>query len=139
MVITFLPFESFTQSLSILDDKRLGKQRVEASQILKSLTSNTKGWYNHPATKMWKGFENALRVYFNASLDEWEKRGFSNNMDRMAIDGVIIQPWWLGWEPFHMSHQASLCRKHPAYYNPLFPNLEQFYMEHGYIWPSHHE
>lgn len=34
---TFLPYPSFTHSLACLDNKRLGKQRVEAKQILMAL------------------------------------------------------------------------------------------------------
>jgi hypothetical protein len=35
---TFLPFESFVESARVLDNKRLGKQRVEGLQILKTLS-----------------------------------------------------------------------------------------------------
>ena len=35
---TFLPYSDFEQSLSCLDNKRLGKQRVESMQILNILT-----------------------------------------------------------------------------------------------------
>lgn len=34
---TFLPYKSFEQSAACLDNKRLGKQRVEVLQILKAL------------------------------------------------------------------------------------------------------
>ena len=35
---TFLPYKSFVKSLNCLDNKRLGKQRVEAMQILNAIT-----------------------------------------------------------------------------------------------------
>jgi hypothetical protein len=63
MVNTFLPFPQFTKSAQALDYKRLGKQRVEAWQILQALRGETKGWTNHPATKMWRGHEKALCEY----------------------------------------------------------------------------
>ena len=47
---TFLPYKSFKQSLQSLDYRRLGKQRVEAFQILNVLLgrTETKGWsLNH--------------------------------------------------------------------------------------------
>ena len=52
---TFLPRESFIESNQSLDYRRLGKQRVEAKQILNVLLNRTetKGWRNHPITKMW--------------------------------------------------------------------------------------
>lgn len=39
---TFLPHNSFSWSLDCLDNKRLGKQRVEAMQILKALKQGPK-------------------------------------------------------------------------------------------------
>ena len=60
---TFLPFSSIRRSVSSLDNKRLGKQRVEVLQILKALSGETKGWVNHPATAMWRGYEDALVFY----------------------------------------------------------------------------
>jgi hypothetical protein len=48
---TFLPYSSFEESARILDYRRLGKQRVEAWQILRSLDGITKGWSNHPAVR----------------------------------------------------------------------------------------
>lgn len=47
-------------------------------------------------------------------------------------------PWWFGWEHVHKSHQASLVRKHPSFYRDIF-KVDDFYLERGYLWPSHHE
>ena len=46
---TFLPYKSFENSVKSLDYRRLGKQRVEAKQILNVLLNRTetKGWRNH--------------------------------------------------------------------------------------------
>jgi len=52
---TFLPQISFKESAECLDNRRLGKQRVEAMQIMKALLLPEYGWKNHPAVKMWKG------------------------------------------------------------------------------------
>ena len=62
---TFLPYPNLSKSLKTLDRQRLGKQRVEAFQILNILLERTdrKGWKNHPAVKMWSGYENALKLY----------------------------------------------------------------------------
>jgi len=50
-VQTFLPYTDFIKSAKCLDYKRLGKQRVEAKQILNILLGETTkaGWTNHPA------------------------------------------------------------------------------------------
>ena len=34
---TFLPFADFAASAAVLDDRRLGKQRVETLQVLRAL------------------------------------------------------------------------------------------------------
>ena len=39
---TFLPYRNFRKSLQSLDDKRLGKQRVETFQILNNLLGRPK-------------------------------------------------------------------------------------------------
>lgn len=137
MVNTFLPFPDFAKSLAVLDNKRCGKQRVEAKQLIDALFSGTK-WQNHPACKMWIGYEDALIHYYNLSLDEWESRGFNNTMPRLEYNVDYAKPWWLGWDHFHESHKASLMRKFPDYYSDKF-EVSDFYMQRGYIWPAHHD
>lgn len=121
---TFLPYADFTASLESLDDKRLGKQRVETSQILNVILGKPrkdgkpyKGWLNHPCSIMWRNHPNALKLYYNMSLAVWEDRGKVNNMPYEKINGKIDFPDWLGFEPFHASHRANLLRKAPEYYS----------------------
>ena len=80
MVVTFvigsLEYIGYT-----LDRKRLNKQKVEANQILKASLGLTKGWVNHPAVLMWKGYPNALKYYFNEITHACIYRGFKNNME----------------------------------------------------------
>ena len=71
MVNTFLPYADFEESAKALDYRRLGKQRVEALQILRANLGMTKGWVNHPAAKMWKGHEITLCKYGIAMCMEW--------------------------------------------------------------------
>ena len=116
---TFLPYKSFKQSLQSLDYRRLGKQRVEAKQILNVLLGRpeTKGWVNHPITKMWKGYENALKEYFNECVTEWISQGYNNTMEYEVIEGDIVYPHWLGNDLIHSSHRANLLRKDKEYYS----------------------
>ena len=142
---TFLPYKSFSESLKSLDWRRLGKQRVEAFQVLNVLLgrTNTKGWINHPITKMWAGYENALKQYLNECIDEWVGRGYNNNMFLEDITDPIIYPHWLGDFEFHSSHRANLLRKDLLYYsqfnwteNPTNPytwydtDKQQWYLQH---------
>ena len=112
---TFLPYESFTKSAQVLDYRRLGKQRVEAKQILQAIENQT-GWKNHPIVKMWTPYTNALKQYANIIITEWIGRGYNNNMEFYDIDNVEY-PDWLGDERFHSSHRANLLRKDFDYYS----------------------
>lgn len=119
---TFLPYESFFKSAECLDNKRLGKQRVEACQILKTLLKGpiTNGkvtpWYNHPAVQMWKGYDGSLRRYTNCMIDEWVRRKFKNTME-IFTDTDGNDPPWLGNEKFHASHRSNLLRKEYLFYS----------------------
>lgn len=140
MVITFLPFPDFQKSLESLDDRRLGKQRVEAKQMYDALTNpNAKGWRNHPAALMWKGYEDLLALYYNISIEVWLSRGKNNTMPYLEMDLEKIKetPTWLGWPAFHQSHMAALLRKDPEYYGDKFELLVGPYKDYGYIWPTH--
>ena len=80
MVNTFLPYPDFEASAQILDYRRLGKHLVEAKQILDAMYDSSRGYYNHAATRMWRGYEEALKVYFNAISREWVRRGYVHNL-----------------------------------------------------------
>ena len=116
---TFLPYKSFNESFKVLDYRRLGKQRVEAMQILNVLLgrSETKGWRNHPIVRMWDGYTPALQLYHNMCIDEWVKQGYNNNMKHEVITDDIVYPHWLGDFEFHSSHRANLLRKDYKYYS----------------------
>jgi hypothetical protein len=123
-MITFLPSRYFTGSAKILDMKRLGKQRIEARQILSTLSGESEAWANHPAVRMWRGYEKQLAYYGKAMCLEWINRGYndhtlyyfeeylgSSNEDQK--DG----PPWLGNELVHSSHRAALLFKKPNWYS----------------------
>ena len=112
---TFLPYPDFKKSLQALDYRRLGKQRVEAYQIIRAI-KNGGGWRHHPAVKMWRGHINALKLYYNLCLDEWVRRGYKNRMQKMPIRGKISYPHWFGRNAFHAAHRSNLLRKNNIYY-----------------------
>ena len=60
---TFLPYQDFAKTAACLDYRRLGKQRIEAKQIYLALTVKDYGWKQHPAVKMWAGYECLLLIY----------------------------------------------------------------------------
>ena len=133
---TFLPFADFHQSVQSLDNKRLGKQRVEAMQLINILEGKqaSPGWKNHPALKMWVGHTNSLKYYCNCCIDEWIKRGFKNTMQKYDVDHQNDDPWWIGNEDFHRAMRARLIQKDPDYYRPKFHGDEGF-NDGKYFWP----
>ena len=68
---TFLPDPRFDESARLLDDARLGKQRVETLQVLRALELPDYGWVNHPAVRMWRGRTPALVAYGLAMVRQW--------------------------------------------------------------------
>ncbi|CAO3593840.1 unnamed protein product [Absidia cylindrospora] len=147
MVNNFLISQIFSDTAKILDNKRLGKQRVETFQIINILDKKIKkgnkkkriGFVNHPAVKAWDGHSDALKLYCNAMLEEWERRGFKNNMAYYDVaDAAHVKlPAWVYNEKIHMSHKARLVQKDGSHYGPLFPEVVGTeYMRRGYIWPS---
>jgi hypothetical protein len=132
---TFMPYPSFEQSARVLDYKRLGKQRLEAKQILRIVSGMTPDlrWRNHPAVKMWIGYEEALKLYTNEMILEWVNRGYKNTMEIYDIKDVVY-PWWFGNEDFHRSHRSRLLAKNFDFYLPYFPEDIGFNGS-KYFWP----
>ncbi len=123
MVNTFLPFPDYKKVARTLDTKRLGKQRVEGLQILKANLGMTKGWVNHPAAVMWRGHEGLLSIYILSMCSGWVALGYKDSvadqvtelMKHLPADSYT-NPWWMGNEEFHTSHQSNLQRKMPMHY-----------------------
>ena len=145
---TFLPYPDFKESLQVLDYKRLGKQRVETHQVLNVLLKRVKpkmkkdgtfyyGWENHVVTRMWRGYEEALKLYFNDSVEEWISRGYNNSMQLEPInyDKLVLPPWF-GREDIHQSHRLKLSWKNWEWYCDKFDDVTSEPIEEPeYVWP----
>lgn len=138
---TFLPYKSFTRSAEALDYRRLGKQRVEVLQLLNTLVGGSKAWVNHPATKMWRGYESELAQYGLVICDNWKSRNYKDTcrekIQKIAEDHgwKINKPREIHWltDEFCLSHQSNLIRKLPEHYRPIFgPDVPD---NLPYIWP----
>lgn len=143
---TFLPYPGFAESAAVLDDRRLGKQRVETFQTLRAVVWPAYGWKNHPAVAMWRGFVPALVSYGVAVCDEWTARGradatrpqllaFTEGREATWADLVDAGglPPWIGRDDVHRSHQSSLLRKDPEHYRTAFPDVAD---DLPYVWPG---
>jgi hypothetical protein len=151
VVQTFLPYPDFLASARALDSRRLGKQRVEAIQVLRALTRPVYGWKHHPVVKMWHGYEEALTRYGLDMCAAWGATGRADTcavtlaadletstgtsvvrtQETLAAAGEL--PPWLGDPDLHRSHRSALLRKDPGYYRALFPGDPD---DLPYVWPA---
>lgn len=94
-------------------------------------------WENHPAVKMWKGYEFELARYARVICQEWIDRRYKDTIlqkigDLMLVTDNLSRPHWIGDENLHKSHRSNLLRKD-----------KQFYSQFGwtepddlpYVWP----
>ena len=140
---TFLPYADFKASARALDYRRLGKQRVEGKQIINALSPDydKRGWVNHPATQMWRGYEQSLRVYVNTMIEEWISRGYNNTMEYYEVDYANLrEPEWMHNSELHKSHRMNLLRKDYEFYSPIFVHdaISSTYEieSYPYWWPT---
>ena len=149
---TFLPVTSFVKSMEFLDLKRLGKQRVEAGQILEILENKPylpqslgtlvpfdrtfSHWRRHPAVQMWSGHEEWLKLYIACAIGEWCSRGYINSIVVPSYNTDSQEPpAWLGCEEFHYSHRCNLVRKFPQHYGQFWKD-ETIDISAPYYWPT---
>ena len=128
---TFLPYPDFRATARVLDASRLGNQAYNECRVLIN-----GGWPNHPASKMWQGYDSALARYAIELLKELELRSGQYYGDHIAYYNVFIDndamPPWLGDERVHASHRAALLYKRRSWYSQFNwteePSLD-------YYWP----
>ncbi|WP_239123414.1 MSMEG_6728 family protein [Sphaerisporangium siamense] len=151
MMQTFLPYPDFAATARVLDPRRLGKQRVEALQVLRALTVPGYGWRHHPVVRMWAGYEEALVRYGLEVCAHWCSLGRADtcaakmlhelaechavtaprSQPRLGEAGEL--PPWLGDRALHLSHRSALVRKDPSFYGPLFAGTPD---DLPYLWPT---
>ena len=137
---TFAPYSNVVESARVLDFRRVGKQRIETLQILNCLliSSNKKGWKNHPAVRQWAGFENALIEYGLAMCADWILRGYKDTCtEKIKVfynsSKTKQNPAWWGREEFHASHRQVLLSKDFTWYSQ-FKWTEA--PKYEYWWPT---
>lgn len=145
-VQTFLPYPDFHASAEVLDDRRLGKQRVETLQVMKALIVPGYGWQHHPVTAMWRGYRPALMDYQVATCAVWMARGHADtclektlvmladvpeDLEAYEADEFPLPPWF-GRPDVHRSHRSKLLAKAPELYTSVFPDDPPTL---DYVWP----
>lgn len=138
MVNIFIPLSDPKEIAKVLDDKRLGKQRVEAKQIITILSgeAKSKAWSNHPAVRMWTGYLDELKYYYDCMVIEWMKRGYVNNMPIFdTTKSSKKMPWFMYCKPVLLSYQANLLRKNYDHYHKYFKSkILKSYIHRSYLW-----
>jgi len=143
---TFLPYADLRASVEVLDDRRLGKQRVETLQVMRALVVPGYGWQNHPVTAMWRGYRPALMAYQVETCAAWASRGFADTclektlatLDEVPADAAAFRagdydlPPWFGRDDVHRSHRSKLLAKAPESYAEAFGDEPA---DLDYVWP----
>ncbi len=152
---TFLPYPDFRRSAESLDDRRLGKQRVEAYHIMRALAIPSNGWRHHPVVAMWRHYPLALGAYGREICRAWRGRGFADTCEgrilatlaevpaiperlrRQLLSGTVdeidwLVPHWFDCDAFHASHRAMLLRMDPAWYGRFGWTESRL----GSLWPA---
>lgn len=128
---TFLPFPSFVQTAKCLDDRRLGKQIVEARQIYDILfrpdiSRATVAQQHHPIVYLWRHCihksDCLLRGYIHILNAEWRSRFNSNHKsaDDVFAGGIEFQLYAPLPAAFHYAHRCSLLAKDISHYIDYF-------------------
>lgn len=135
---TFVPSIDPLESVRVLDNKRLGKQRLECKQILSALMGWTDGYLRHPATRMWAQDIPSLAYYASAACEEYVQRGFADSLGHWFTETFHarwVPPAWWGDDDVHQSHRSSLLRKDFGHYAEHFrPRCTA--TDLVYVWPE---
>lgn len=116
-----------------LDRQRLCAQLYEGIHILASLcgvsgrlVNPKRDVSNHPAARLWKGYERALFYYLCIHVVEWKSRGYrsqTNKANMLVVSDFIpdsrdaadfITPKLI------TTHRSVLIDKNPDHYSPLW-------------------
>lgn len=117
---TFLPYPDFRESAQVLDNRRLGKQRVETLQLARAIAWEQSRFRSHPAAIMWQPYLDSLIHYGLVVCEVWREKGFRDtvwdSLYKMLEGKEVVHPHWLGDERFHSAHRSNLLRKDPVFY-----------------------
>lgn len=147
------PQAAIVATFDMLDQARLGKQRVEAYQILLAHEEHTKRnptkyihWMSSPAVHMWAGHLPALAVYGAINCLRWRRLGHADTLlgqfsSRRRIylandPNAVVWPWWFGHPAMVRTHQTKLYHKGSALW---VADQKAPVMNLPYLWPDPHE
>lgn len=137
----FRPYVDWRRSAAVLDDRRLGKQRVECKQVLNVIlrrlgliNDGLRGWLNHPIVLLYynggRPYISDLAGFFNACVEEWVRRGFRSSISLSDIEHLFTKVEHIDGTPVTRVHEIEYRRllliKDPKHYVKVFPREEIF-------------
>jgi len=135
----FRPYIDWRMSARVLDNRRLGKQRVEAKQVMNAILrrmglirDGRRGWLNHPITLMYyndgRPYFRDLIGYFNACVEEWRLRRMRSSISLSDIEHLIQGVISAEGHPLTPTHEIEYRRililKEPEHYIRAFRREE---------------
>ncbi|MCX8202780.1 MAG: pyrimidine dimer DNA glycosylase [Nitrososphaeria archaeon] len=135
----FRPYVDLRRSAAVLDDRRLGKQRVECKQVLKAILrklglidDGLRGWLNHPVVLLYfnegRPYVRDLVGFFWACVEEWRMRGYSSSIGLEDVDPLLGRIEVTEGTPVTRVHEIEYRRillvKDPEHYVRAFPREE---------------
>lgn len=148
---TWITDSNFLKSAKNLDKKRLHSQIYEGIHILASLLNcNNKlinpkrSVKNHPAAKLWSGYENELFNYIDIHMAVIDPCYIIKNnintlnllllvdIGKFHINEQFVIPNWITPELIRV-HRSVLIQKKPEYYREKWPDIPDN-LEMRYNW-----
>ena len=132
MTQVYLPYQNFGKVAKCLDNRRLNKQIVEATQVYTQNKYGFGGQGNLAPYKMWKGYENCLAFYIVILYQEWQlrlirgERGgklqhksgeYILNDKTIDLSDDLEYPNWFNDQEIYSSHRSALLYKNYEHYS----------------------
>jgi hypothetical protein len=146
-VITWMTHPSFGKTARDLPNEILKQQMMQVCITFDILTGlDDKSEYtDHPAVKMWHGYEFALGIYgmmlgmeftFNRGYAEatefWYLSKAIREIKRTEEGFVYDPPPWMFDTDILLSHRSNLARRHPVAFRSKWKNCPK---DWPYLWP----
>lgn len=120
------------ETAKCLDNRRFNKQIIEVRQIRNAIEGNSKGWKNHPVTKMYEkyfdfllDYELCLRLYKHGNIKSAER--FSDRCEKEKPDFLKNAEWYFE------NMKNRLYTKNKEHYSQYFPHAVESYSNFYYV------
>ena len=109
----FMPYMNPFDTARALDKRRLNKQIIECSQILRAIGDRNAPWANHPIVAMWRRFKVWLQLY--SKCLQYYRDGYESTAQLYGEGCLDCKPDFLT-EEFCVQHRRRLYTKDPQLY-----------------------